>query len=75
MAIVYKLDEHGGFTAGDTETRVTSYAYPTSTYATQARRAPEMVANEMVRMETRHGFAHEIEYDARHWVVLLASVS
>lgn len=67
MAIVYLLDADGGFTAGDTETRITVYAYPTSLYATVAKRKAAAVAEQMIGAEHRFGFDHEMQYDARNW--------
>ena len=72
MAIKYKLDAQGGFTVGDTAAKLTSYAYPTSANAQQAKRAPLAVAREMLAGQTRHGFTHEIDYDARNWRTLEA---
>ena len=69
--IVYKLLPDGAFIVGDTETRNTSYAYPTSTNATQAKRKPVKVAAEMTERANRLAecvpskFAKE--YDARNW--------
>ncbi len=48
MAIVYKLDQDGGFTCGDTETRMTAYAFPTSPYAPAAKKRAKNVAAEMM---------------------------
>ena len=70
MAIVHKLDCHGGFTVGDTETRKTAYAYPTSTHARRARRHALVEATEMLTHEFRHGFDHEANLDAMHWRTL-----
>lgn len=70
MTIVYKRDCHGGFTVGDTETRKTAYAYPTSTHACRARRYALAEATEMLRHEYRYGFEHEANLDAMHWRTL-----
>ena len=67
MAIVYTFDKDGAFVAGDTETRITVYAYPTSIHALGAKRHAKAVARIMIEEETRHGLAHEMEYDARNW--------
>ena len=48
--IVYRMFEDGGFVAGDTATERTSYAYPTSTHAIDAKRNPAKVAAEMVEV-------------------------
>jgi hypothetical protein len=65
--IVFKHDAEGAFVCGDTETRLTSYAYPTSSYAQQARKAPAATAQEMLRGQRLYGFKHEYEYGARNW--------
>lgn len=73
MAIVYTFDRDGGFIAGDTKTKVTSYAYPSSANASHAKRAPDRVAAEMMKSENaygRHGFTHEIDGDHRNWTKL-----
>lgn len=41
----------GAFVAGDTRTGVTSYAYPTSPHAREARHRPAIVAARMVAEE------------------------
>ncbi len=75
MAIVYKLLADGGFVAGDTETRHTSYAYPTSEHAIIARRIPERVAADMVKSANHFAasFTRNVmldAYDARMWAKL-----
>lgn len=74
MTIRYHLDERGGFVCGDTESGVTSYAYPSSTNAMQARKFPGVVAAQMVAGQAwrlgRDPLPYEREYDARNWVKL-----
>ena len=65
--IEYLLDAQGGFTCGDTETGLTSYAYPTSTHATLARRVPERIAAEMVKAAKRFAHLSRADYDTRNW--------
>jgi hypothetical protein len=65
--IVHKLLPDGGFVCGDTETRITSYAYPTSTHATSAKRNPTKVAAEMMANQVRYGLPHEVAYDELMW--------
>ena len=71
MAIVYTFDKDGGFAVGDTETRITVYAYPTSNHAEDAKCHAEAVANIMIEEETRcgsgYGKEYQMEYDARNW--------
>lgn len=70
MAIINKLLPDGGFVCGDDVSGKTSYAYPTSTHATLAKRVPFRVADAMLANETRYGMAHEADYDARNWQLL-----
>jgi hypothetical protein len=72
--IVYKLLDNGGFVAGDTETRLTCYAYPSSVYAVTAKRNSEKIAGEMIRDEmwrngkvVRTGHCLSTEYDVQNW--------
>lgn len=51
MAIIHKFDQSGGFAAGDTDTGLTSFAYPSSTHATDAKRNADKVAAEMMANE------------------------
>lgn len=70
MTILYKVCEDGAFVAGDTESGLTSYAYPTSTHADDARRNArkpaylERLARDMLK-DQRHA-AGRAEYDARN---------
>lgn len=65
MAVIHKLGADGSFTAGDTESRLTSYAYPTSPHADAARKKPERTAAAMMRQE-RPSLTRG-EYDRRNW--------
>ena len=70
MAIVFKLDAQGGFTCGDTETKLTAYAYPTSQWADRSRKHPEPVAVEMLSDEAWRKPADNMwrrDYDKRNW--------
>lgn len=68
--IVHKLLPDGGFVAGDTESRATCYAYPTSIHANMARRAPDKAAREMLTDGWR-GFPDIVaRYDAGNWAML-----
>jgi hypothetical protein len=72
MHPVFKTLEDGGFVAGDKDSRITSYAYPTSPHALLARRYPKYVAAEMLkneRMSYRSVPAVQ-EHDARNWLLL-----
>lgn len=75
--IVYAFDPLSGFVCGNTETGLTSYAYPTSVHAVAAKRKPqetawEMLANEKASMRQGDYPAAEWvrEYDARMWATL-----
>ena len=73
MTIVYKLCSDGSFVAGDTETRKTAYAYPTSPYAEHAKRKPDEVAQSLLSCESWRqpcGPKFMREYDANNWEVL-----
>lgn len=72
MSIVFKLLPDGGFVAGDTESRMTSYAYPTSPLAKVARHSPKTVAEEMLAREMPFFRVAPsiLEYDQRNWIIL-----
>jgi hypothetical protein len=79
MAIVFTQDAQGGFVAGDTETRLTAYAYPSSPYANESRARPEDTAAKMIKGEawrkdhqsrTFLGAPSLREYDGRYWEIL-----
>jgi hypothetical protein len=72
MAIVFKLDADGGFTVGDTETRLTAYAYPASTYSQRAKRAPLAVAHTMLANQYIAAASIMEPYNARNWATLTA---
>ena len=77
MTIEYKLDEDGGFTCGNTETGLTSYAFPTSVHATAARKNPAYVARAMLRGEEltlSATKATRADFDERQWKKLRLSV-
>jgi len=67
--VVWLMDDDGGFTAGDTATGRTGYAYPTSTHATLACRNPGATARKMMRAAAASiGTPHIVaECDARNW--------
>ncbi len=71
--VAYRLLPDGGFVVGDIETRLTAYAYPTSTHATEAKRHPKRVA---LRMQAQaHASAHckfrgSDEWHMRNWAKL-----
>ena len=66
MAIVYAHDKDGSFIAGDTASRMTCYAYPSSTHATQAKRNTPKVAAEMIAGEQPHHLSRPA-YDRLNW--------
>lgn len=71
MSIVFKLLDDGGFVVGDTDTGRTAYAYPTSPFATKAKKSPVNVAKAMMRNVARDGRSSTvIAYDTRNWTKL-----
>ena len=66
--MVYRILPDGGFVVGDTKTRITSYAYPTSSFAVAAKTGPERTAREMIRLEGRG--PPMPEYDCPNWRML-----
>jgi hypothetical protein len=78
MSIVFYFDAQGGFTVGDTETRVTAYAYPTSPHATNAKKHATQVAAEMVDGQNRswRGFDHLVAAsDDYNWTRLAKALA
>jgi hypothetical protein len=70
MAIVHKILKGGAFVCGDTESGITSYAYPTSPSADLARKLPVAVATDMMRREhetLKFTLGTRADYDARNW--------
>ena len=74
MTIVYKLEADGGFVCGDTETRLTAYAYPTSQNATDAAKSDVWAGTvARVMMEREDAGVHKFlgdGYDDRNWTKL-----
>lgn len=78
MTIKFKILPDGGFVAGDTESGLTSYAYPSSPYAISARKNPAKVAATMIRGEgalSRTYSEHAKEYDRKNWETLNKEVT
>ncbi len=67
--IVFRKLPDGGFVAGDSISRRTAYAYPSSEHANIARTMPERVAAAMVASALRDPSPARIraDYDARNW--------
>jgi len=72
MNVVYKMLEDGGFVAGDRDSEMTSYAYPTSPHALVARKDPELAAKDMLRGENilYRSIPAIKEYDRKNWLLL-----
>lgn len=72
--ILYKFDKHGGFTVGDTVSKLTGYAFPTSHNADAAKKNPEKVAASMIAKakELEHLIPAHIRerHNAMHWAEL-----
>ena len=75
--IVFSLLPDGGFICGDTESRITSYAYPTSDYADDARKYPNSVASVMLDNEKTglRILGAVAGYDKRNWLILADAFS
>jgi hypothetical protein len=71
MSIVCKILDDGAFVVGDTVTRRTSYAFPTSASAKAARKKnPGWVAAEMIGSENATGSYRDKcseSYDRENW--------
>lgn len=72
MEIVFRMLNDGGFVAGDRDTEITSYAYPSSPHAIVAKRYPKLVAEEMMAGERKSYRAIPAiqEYDRKNWLLL-----
>lgn len=66
--IIWRIEPDGGFRAGDTTTRLTSYAFPTSMLADMAIKSPDAAAFLMLQDQSpapdRSGF------DSDNWLLL-----
>lgn len=72
MNVIFKMLPDGGFIAGDTDSRLTSYAYPSSPHAIVAKKYPRTVAEDILGAEKLHYRQLDSvkEYDARNWKIL-----
>lgn len=74
--IKFNFTNEGGFVAGDTDTGHTSYAYPASIHAKQAKREPAKVAAEMmagVHQTNPYCYPEVVKtYDAHNWPRIVA---
>jgi hypothetical protein len=69
MTIIFKLLSDGAFVAGDTESGMTTYAYPTSTNAEAAKKHPErqsIYAQSMIDSQRRNN-GIGADYDDANW--------
>ena len=72
MKAVFKMLDDGGFVAGDSDSRMTSYAYPGSPHALVAKQHPKAVAEDMLESE-RQSFRKVPaihQYDAKNWILI-----
>lgn len=69
MDIVFRMMPDGGFVAGDRDSEMTSYAYPSSPHAIVAKRYPKLVAEEMLASERSdyRKIPAIADYDAANW--------
>lgn len=72
MDIVFKMLDDGGFVAGDRDSEMTSYAYPSSPHAIVAKKYPKLVAEEMIENERMNYRAIPAvkEYDRKNWLFM-----
>lgn len=72
MKAVFKMLEDGGFVAGDEDSRMTAYAYPSSPHANVAKRYPKLVAEEMLEAErsSYRKIPAVQEHDRKNWLLL-----
>lgn len=70
--VVFGWDDNDGFVAGEVNSGITAYAYPTSERAERAMNDPECVAAEMLNEESRYIPLPGIrdEYDHANWNLL-----
>lgn len=72
MDVVFKMLDNGAFVAGDRDSEMTAYAYPSSPHAIVAKKHPKQVAEEMMareRVEYRR-MIHIQAYDAANWLLI-----
>jgi len=72
MNVVFKMLDDGGFVAGDRDSGMTSYAYPSSPHAIVAKKHAKLVAEDMLgseRMSYRAVPAIK-QYDLKNWELL-----
>lgn len=72
MKAVFRMLEDGGFVAGDEDSRMTAYAYPSSPHAGVAKRHPKAVAEDMLGSERQsyRTIPAIQEYDRKNWLLL-----
>ena len=70
--VVFGWDSNNGFVAGEVNSGITAYAYPTSEHAKRAMNDPECVAAEMLNEESQVIPLPGIrdEYDHANWELL-----
>jgi hypothetical protein len=68
-AVTYRMLPDGAFVAGDLRTGITSYAYPGSTWADEAKSKPELMARQILSEESRalRSMPSVHAYDQRNW--------
>ena len=72
MDVVFKMLDDGGFVAGDRDSGMTSYAYPSSPHANVAKKHPKLVAEDMLGSEWMQARSIPAvkEYDRKNWLLL-----
>lgn len=76
MTIYFAHEPSGGFTAGDSDTGHTAYAYWSSVNWQQAKRDPHGVACRMMAQENAYArnARNILDYDLRNWCRLASLV-
>ena len=72
MDVVFRMLDNGAFVAGDRDSEMTSYAYPSSPHAIVAKKHPKLVAEDMLaseRQDYRKVLAVQA-YDAANWLLI-----
>lgn len=69
--------DNGAFVAGDRDTEMTAYAYPTSPHAIVAKKYPKRVAEDMLAAESvwMHKTPYAQNYDAANWRLIAGTPS
>lgn len=72
MKVQFAYLTNGAFVAGDMNSGMTSFAYPSSPHAIVAKKYPALVAAEMIESErmSYRSIPAVQDYDCRNWKIL-----